>query len=102
MERGDVVRPTAAVIEAVQRYTAESRLVVRLAKTSHLCTGCYRVAKHQLIQDRIAKGKDPLPHSGELSRLARENEHVIPAGELYAASGEVSSSLCLGCVEEVA
>lgn len=97
MNRGDKVRPTARVIAANPRF-ANSTMTVRLAKTTHGCSGCMAAALHEERERRAAAGQ-PEMHQGVASRLRRENEHLIRPGELYAPSKEASTSLCLRCVE---
>lgn len=74
-KRGDIVRPKEEAIEERNEqpghptgFRSESRLRLRVAQTSHLCSFC-----HNRIQP----------------------------GEMYAASQEASSSLCLREVEKV-
>lgn len=97
LKRGDKVRPTAQVI-ASTGFTEQSVLTVRLAKITHLCSGCLPAALREERERRAAAGKPEL-HQGAASRLRREHAHLIRPGELFAASKEHSTALCLRCVE---
>ena len=97
MKRGQTVRPTAAAI-ALTRFSANSRLVVRVCNSNRWCVACQQQRKAAAIAEREAQGKPVYAH---MLRNAKYKAFDIAPGSLYGAGKEQSSSLCLRHVEGV-